>query len=133
MTQNTKKQFGIILAALASIGAELAGENLTNSNPVSEPQPSTPAPEPAPTKRRGRPPVTTPAETPAEETAAPAEPAPTTGTKTYEELRELIKPLVEEGRGEEVKKVIGKYAASLKEIPADKQAAFVKDIEGLTY
>tara|TARA_R110000868_G_scaffold102236_2_gene281565 strand:- start:222 stop:596 length:375 start_codon:yes stop_codon:yes gene_type:complete len=53
--------------------------------------------------------------------------------KTYEEMREAIKPLVEEGRGEEVKKVIAKYSeGGLKELPVDKQGAFIKDIEALT-
>jgi hypothetical protein len=52
--------------------------------------------------------------------------------KTYEQLRDLISPLVQDGKGEEVKKIIAKYGSSLKDIPADKHAAFEKDIEALS-
>lgn len=121
------------LATAAAAVAEELGGACTG-------KPESPAPDPLPQasttgdeapKRRGRPPTGGAAAEP------PATPAPAasaaTGGKTYEELRDLIKPLVEEGRGEEVKKVIAKYGTSLKEIPADKHAAFEKDISALSY
>jgi len=70
--------------------------------------------------------------------AAASEPAagatgPTDGER-FEKNRELIKPLVEGGQGEEVKKVIAKYSKTgLKDIPATSQADFAKDIEALSY
>jgi hypothetical protein len=72
-------------------------------------------------KRRGRPPGAT---------AAAAE-EPETKGKTLDELKELVKPLIEDGQRAEVQAIIKKYGSSLSQIPADKQAAFVKDIEAL--
>lgn len=83
-------------------------------------------PEP---KRRGRPPG-----------GAAASDAPGGGAtgptdeERFGKNRELIKPLVEGGQGEEVKKVIAKYSKTgLKDIPATSQADFAKDIEALSY
>lgn len=67
--------------------------------------------------------------------SAPAEPEPPKG-KTYEELREIIKPAVDDAKGEEVKKLIARSGAKdLKELATmpDKQAAFIKDVEALTF
>lgn len=130
MTNTIKHHLGTIIASIVAIAAELLNCETTLAQ---APTPASGDAEPQPTKpRRGRSPVNpTP---PAEETKAPAEPTPAAGSgKTYEELRELIKPLVEEGRGEEVKKVISKYAGSLKEIEAKDHAAFEKDITALAY
>jgi len=85
------------------------------------------------TSRRGRPPKENPATPPTEEnpTTPPAE-EPVKGAKTEEELREVIKPLVEDGRGEEVKKLIAKHGGTkLADLPAKNHAAFVRDIEAL--
>jgi len=112
-----------LATAAAAVAEELSGEV------TGKPTAGTPAPEagttedPAP-RRRGRPPGASAATT--ETPAAPE-------GKTEEELREVIRPLVEEGRGEEVKKVIAKYGTALKTIPADKHAEFVKDIDALKY
>jgi hypothetical protein len=56
--------------------------------------------------------------------------------KTYDELRALIAPVVKDGQGEEVKKIIKKYAGeggSLKTLEAKHHAAFEKDIAALSY
>jgi len=75
-----------------------------------------------PAKRRGRPPA---------DSAHAEKPAP--AGKTIEELRDAIKPLVEEGRGDEVKKVIAKHGGTkIADIPAANHAAFLKDIDGLS-
>lgn len=85
---------------------------------------------PAPAKRRGRPPGTTaPAEAKAE---APAEEEKKVVGKTIEELRSLIEPLVKGGQGDDVKKVIAKYAPKLGEIDPKDHGAFQKDIEALS-
>lgn len=82
---------------------------------------------PAAGKRRGRPPGGGAAGTTTGDAGA------TAGVKTFEELRAAIAPLIEAGQGEDVKKVIAKYGAALKDIPADKQPAFLKDIEAMSY
>lgn len=78
--------------------------------------------------RRGRPPGGS-AAAPAGDTA--------TGPTDEERLasnQALIKPLIDDNKGEEVKAVIAKYSkAGLKGIPTASQAAFAKDIEALTY
>lgn len=109
-----------LATAASALAEECGGESTVTTAPDEKPE----ATEAAPTGRgRGR------------GKAAPAaeeEPAKS-GVQSYDELKDLIKPLVEEKRGEEVKKVIAKYGASLKEIADDKKAAFVKDIEALSY
>ncbi len=94
---------------------------------------------PAPTKKRGRPPGTA--------APTPEAPAPTDAVKpesepeakkpevtgmSLEELQALIKPLIEDGQGADVKKVITKYATKLAEIDAKDHAAFAKDIQALS-
>lgn len=110
-------------AALNAFAAELNGGEVSTE----------PAPEPAaPKKRKGaaaqpEPPV---------EPEKGAEPAPDEDEpkgKTYEELRALIEPLVKDGKGAEVKKIIAKYGASLREIQPKDHAAFEKDIATLSY
>lgn len=115
-------------SALATAAASVADELVeTPDNPQQESPDNAASGEPP--KRRGRPPGSTNAPPAQTETPAPA----ATG-KTYEQMRELITPLVKEGRGEEVKKIITGYgASSLKELPADKYPAFEKDIEALSY
>jgi len=118
----------LALAAAASALANAAVEMLRHiqgdAPTESEPEDNTDTPTAPATRGRGRPPKAA-AETPA------AIPAPV--GKTYEELRALIEPLVEDGKGEDVKKIVGKYSQSgLKALPADKQAAFIRDIEALS-
>lgn len=101
----------------------------------------TPAPAP---KRKGRPPGSTNAAPPVTETPAePATPEPPSkleGSKTLDELRSLIKPLILATRGEEVKAVLNKFAPkdhsgdytlSLLSERHDTHADFVKEIEAL--
>lgn len=98
--------------------------------------------------RRGRPPGSTNAALPVTETPAEPEPHPTKpeppakpeGSKTLDELRALIKPLILATRGEEVKAVLNKFAPKdhsgdytlslLSERP-ETHAEFVKEIEAL--
>lgn len=109
--------------SIASTAHKLAGESPAEEIPGTE----TPAAEPTTTKRRGRPTNTGP-ETPPVEAAKE-----TVAGKPESELRELIKPLVEDGRGEEVKKLIAKHGGTkLSDLPAAAHAAFIRDIEGLT-
>lgn len=127
-------------ALAAAATALVSGETATPTNKRPEPstdeapqQEETPAPT---TRRRGRPAAVAPAATeeatPEEEAPAkPAAPAKETG-KTLDELRALIEPLVKAGQGDDVKKVITKYAAKLSEIEAKDHNAFQKDIEALS-
>lgn len=77
-------------------------------------------------------------DTPAKRTRGPNKPkdeAP--AGKTFPELQELIKPLVEAGQGAEVKKLIAKHAngGTLKELVGlpENHAAFQKDLDALSY
>lgn len=79
--------------------------------------------------RRGRPPGGTPAGEPAGGGATGP-----TDAERLESNKALIKPLVESGNGEEVKKVIAKYSKTgLKDITAADQKAFETDIAALSY
>jgi len=78
-------------------------------------------------KRRGRPPGK-----PAEE-KQPETPAQDDAAR-FQANRDLIKPLVDAGQGQDVKNVIAKYSKTgLKDIPAASQADFEKDIAALAY
>lgn len=122
-------------AALA-FAQEVAGETATV-----EPSASAAPAEDAPKATRGRKPAAekpAPVETAAEviETAKveeeekPAAPP----AKTYEDMRQLIKPHVEGGRGESVKKIISSYGVSaLKDMDPKNYPAFEKDIAALDY
>lgn len=103
--------------ALASAAAAMAEE--LGATPAATP----PGDEPAATPRRGRP-------------AKNTEPEAPKG-KTYEELQELIAPFVEDGKGEQVKKIIGKHTGggTLKDLAAkpENQAAFEKDLNALAF
>lgn len=116
---------GKVLSALAFEfgGTEAVGE------PEAQPE-TTPDPE---KPKRGRKAAAAQPETPAE-TIAPAQLETPTG-KTYEELKAIIKPVVEAGNGEDVKKVIAKYATNLKELEGkpEHHEAFEKEIAGLVY
>lgn len=120
------------LLALAAFITSLANDaEVTNTQPT---------PDPEVPKRRGRPPTTAtpPAETPPPaDTEKPTE-TPTLTGKTYEELQQIIKPLVVAGQGEDVKAVIRKYVGGdggLKVLATLPQhhAAFEKDIAALSY
>jgi len=116
-------------AVLNAFAAEYSG---------SEAQPEVEAPK----AKRGKVTVATatvetpPAAAAPAETAAEPEAAAEGEGKTYDELRALIAPVVKDGQGEEVKKIIKKYAGeggSLKTLEAKHHAAFEKDIAALSY
>lgn len=133
MSTSIKKQIGIIFAALAAIGAELMGEPATTGKETTDKPADNGGATEEPPKRRGRPPGGgASAETPAGDAGAK------TGGKTYDELREVIAPLIKDNQGEAVKAAIAKYATGgggLKELATLPQhhAAFIKDIEALSY
>lgn len=116
-------------AVLSALAAEYSGATCPETvAPV--------APDPAKPKKTPK------AEKPVEKPADPApgeisqeEPAAETEGKSYEELRASIEPLVKAGQGEDVKKVIAKYGANLKEIATKPgtHAAFEKDLAALSY
>lgn len=116
-------------ALAAAATALVSGDNSCGNVAATPSTDDAPAQDeaPAPAKRRGRPPGG----------AAPAETKPEPEAeqkvgKTLEELRALIEPLVKGGQGDEVKKVIAKYAPKLSEIDPKDHAAFSKDIEALS-
>jgi hypothetical protein len=131
MKNTTKVAIAGLLSAAGAVLNAFAAEFGGEAQPEAE----------APKAKRGKAAATAPTvETPA--TAAPAETAaePETATegegKTYDELRALIAPVVKDGQGEEVKKIIKKYAGeggSLKTLEAKHHAAFEKDIAALSY
>lgn len=135
MKPSTRLTIAGLLSAAGAFLSALANE-FSSEAPASAEAAAAPTPEPAALKAKK-----TKAEKPApepekvEEPATPAQPesAEEPTGKSYEELRALIKPLVEGGQGAEVKAVIGKYAASLKEIQPKDHAAFEKDLAALSY
>lgn len=112
MNRNTQLAFAAFLVAYAlELDPEAPAEGAAATATGGEPA-----------KRRGRPPGST---------AAAAEPAAPVG-KTYEELKEIIRPVVEDGQQEAVKKLIVKHGgAVLKDIPAQNHEAFTKDVQAL--
>jgi hypothetical protein len=114
-------------AVLNAFAAEYSGSDV--SHPEAEP--------PKRGKKTTPPPVVETPATPAPtEAAAEPEAAADGEGKTYDELRALIAPVVKDGQGEEVKKIIKKYAGeggSLKTLEAKHHAAFEKDIAALSY
>lgn len=132
MSNNNNALIAIAAAATALAAAATALVSGANPAPSSTSEAEPPQEEAtAPTRRRGRPPgsTTAPAETKPEPAAEPEAEKPV--GKTLDELRALIEPLVKSGQGDEVKKVISKYAPKLSEIEAKDHAAFAKDIEAL--
>lgn len=87
--------------------------------------PATETPEQPPaTGRRGRAP---------KEKENPLAEEPAAQGMTEAALRELIAPLVESGKGTEVKKLIAKHGGTkLNDLPAAAHAAFARDVEALT-
>ena len=103
-----------LATAASSIAEELGGGN---ASAASETTTTTAPPE---GKKRGRP-------------AAPSgEDKPE--YKTLDELKEIIAPLVKDSRGADIKKLLkDTYGVDgMKDLPGEKQAAFLKDIEALS-
>lgn len=134
-----KNQLLALAAFITSLANDACGEFTKTENPPA-------GGEAPPVKRRGRPPTTAaPPPTEPEKTEEPRAggktfitPPPSgdeeaaTG-KTYEEMRALIEPLIKAARGPEVKPIITKYAATLKDMDPKDYPAFEKDIEALLY
>lgn len=127
----TKNQLLALAAFITSLANDGECSTTTETVPAGGEAP--------PTKRRGRPPTTA---TPPPTDPAPPEDKPagqtggaaaTAGSKTYEEMRALIEPLIKAARGPEVKPIITKYAATLKDMDLKDYPAFEKDIEALLY
>lgn len=135
MKSNTKIAIAALLSAAGSLLNAFAVE-FGNSASAGATEAAT-APE-TPSPKKGKKASASTVETPPEPAAEPPveEPATTGEGKTYEELRALIAQPVKDGQGEEVKKIIKKYAGeggSLKTLDAKHHAAFEKDIQALTY
>lgn len=117
----SKPSSDIIALAAASLAANIAlAQALLGGNaPEGDELENTETPD-KPTRGRPRKP-------------ASEEPAKDKG-KTYGELQDLIKPLVEAGQQADVKKEIAKYAENLKDLATkpEKHAAFIRDIEALS-
>lgn len=138
MKPNTR----IALAGLLSAAGNLLNAFATEFGAEAPASPEAAATPEAP-KRGRKPAAAAPAqpETPAEPAAPETPPVKeTTVTQTeedYQKLRAIIEPLVKGGQGEDVKKVIAKYATNnpptLKGIDVKHHAAFEKDIAALAY
>lgn len=134
MKQTTRTAIAALLHSAGKVLSAFAFE-FGGTEAVGEPEAqleTTPDPE---KPKRGRKAAAAQPETPAEP-AAPAEPtAPTVTGKTYEELKAIIKPVVEAGNGEDVKKVIAKFAENLKALEGkpEHHEAFEKEIAALVY
>lgn len=131
MNPNIQKHIGSILVALAGIGTELLGK-------TGEPEPATTG-EPTDLKpKRGRP-ASKPAETSAPgaslestETKQP-DPAPKApaGAKTWEELKDIMRPMVmgqKDDKGDWVRQPAGDQAKKLvdKYLPEDRKGQGLK-------
>lgn len=114
MTKATLLAIAAFAAAIATTANKLANEDTPDATPAADPQPTT---------RRTRGPA---------KTEPLADPAANAGIPETD-LRELIKPLVESGKGAEVKALITKHGGTkLSDLPAAAHAAFARDIEALT-
>lgn len=133
MKPSTKIAIGGVFAALAAALTALATEFGLPAGEAAETPPADPTPEttkPAKPKKTEKPAA---AAEPTPEPAAAEEPAGEPNGKTYEDMKALIKPFVEAGQGADVKKIIAKYATTLKEMDPKHFAAFEKDIATLEY
>jgi hypothetical protein len=138
MKQTTRIAIAGLLSAAGSVLTALASE-FNSEAPASPESAATPTPEPAkPVKAKKEKPAAPVVEEKPAEPETPAESAeePSASGKTYEDMKAVIAPLVQEGRGEEVKQVIRKHAGAegtLKTMDPKFYGAFEKDIQALTY
>lgn len=130
MKQTTRITIAALLHSAGSVLTALAAE----FNGDDKPQETAATPEEEKPKRGRKAAAAAQPETPAEP-AAPAQPEPTVTGKTYEELKAIIKPVVEAGQGAEVKAVIAKFAENLKALEGkpEHHEAFEKEIAALVY
>lgn len=138
MKQSTKVTIAALLSAAGAVLNAFATE-LGNGSEAEAPATAIPVEKPKKAKKEVAPAAEKPAEpapAPAEEPAAPAAAEDEGTPKSYEELRAMIKPLVEGGQGADVKKVIAKYGTDLKDVStkgAKVHADFERDLAALTY
>lgn len=120
-----------LVAALLRAAAETIEGGIT-TQPTGDSRELAATPSGEEPKRRGRPPGSTNA--PKEPAATPSGP---TDEERFEKNKALIKPLVDNQQGEDVKKITMKYVApntsGIKNILPENQAAFEKDIAALAY
>lgn len=124
MKQTTRIAIAALLHSAGSVLTALAAE----FNGDDKPQETTATPEPK--RGRGKAAAAAQPETPAEP-AAPAQPEPTVTGKTYEDMKRVIKPLVEAGRGAEVRAAIAGFAPTLREMDPKHYEAFQAAIVNL--
>lgn len=116
MKPTTRIAIAELLAAAGNVLSRLADE-FGRELPPQETQPET-TPDPDKPKRGRKPAAAAPV------TTEPAQPETPAVTKTYEDMKAVIKPFVDAGRGLEVKAVIAKFAPSLREMDPQNYAAF---------
>lgn len=125
MKPTTRIAIAQLLSAAGSVLTAFAAEFNGSEAEAGTATPEGVTPDPA--KKRGRRAAATATDTAGEATGAtavetPAEPA--APTKTYEDMKAVIKPFVDAGRGLEVKATIAKFAPSLREMDPQHYAAF---------
>lgn len=122
MKPTTRIAIAQLLSAAGSVLTAFAAE-FNGSEPETQPE-TTPDPEKPRRGRKGAAAVpTVPTQEPDCGTTCPPLAEPTI-TKTYEDMKAVIKPFVDAARGEEVKEVIRKFAPSLREMDPKHYAAF---------
>lgn len=119
-------------AALSALASEFSGAEAAAATPAT---PETPA-EPTPKKKAAKAAAAAAPEEPKEEKTE--EPAAEETESRYDIRRAAIEPLVKDGKGAEVKKIIAKYdpdstPPSIKTMPEKNHAAFLKDLATLEY
>jgi len=96
---------------------------------ATDPQPEVTEPAPA---QPGQ--AETPVSQPSGEVEAQPEKQEQSDADRWEANKQRILPLAQAGHGLAIKNIVAKYSATgMKDIPADKQAAFEKDLEALTF
>jgi len=125
----------LLAISAALIGAGQGLQSFANGEdaPEAAAPPAAASDTEAPKRGRGRPPGGSAAPAKSAE-QAPEAPAEDDAAARFEANRALIKPLVDDSQGEDVKKVIAKYSKDgLKALPLEHQAAFEKDLAALSY
>lgn len=158
MNKTTQYHIGSILVALSAFGQHLMGtapvENVGTATGGSDPALTAEPTTDAPKKPRGRPAGSTNTPAPAS-SSAPAEPAPTPAADpvaasnttastgfTWEELKDIGRPLMTAAKGDELKAIIKKHMPKggdpdkgLRELAnyPEVHAAFKADVEAASY
>lgn len=132
MKQTTRIAIAALLHSAGSVLTALAAEFNGGDD---KPQETAATPEEEKPKRGRKAAAAAQPETPAESAALAQPETPAVTGKTYEELKAIIKPVVEAGQGAEVKAVIAKFAENLKALEGkpEHHEAFEKEIAALVY